>query len=110
MNVIGVQTCALPISTRVILLAREFDESLFAMGEWLASLGVAYRCIVYTPFVIKGQRFLSFTVAFDRSPHRIYRLFPERRQERRYYWHNIGEGSDKWWTYLRNTGEIAAAW
>ena len=98
-------------STRVILLAREFDESLFAMGEWLSSLGVAFRCITYTPFMVNRRRFLSFSVAFDRSPRPLYRLvFPKPRQERGYYWHNINEASDTWWKYLKQAGQIPCGW
>jgi hypothetical protein len=97
--------------TRLILLARDFDESLFAMGEWLSSVGVAFRCIAYTPFVVSGRRFLSFSVAFDRSPRPLYRLiFPKPRQERGYYWHNIGEPSDAWWNYLKRARQIPASW
>ena len=98
-------------STRLILLAREFDESLFAMGEWLSSMGIAFRCITYTPFMVNRRRFLSFSVAFDRSPRSLYRLvFQEPRQEPEYYWHNINEASDKWWNYLKQAGQIACGW
>jgi hypothetical protein len=36
--------------SRIILVARSFDPTLFSMGEWLAKAGVAFRCIEYTPF------------------------------------------------------------
>jgi len=61
-------------ATRVILVARSFDETLYSMGEWLCSMGVAYRCIAYTPFNVGSKNFLSFSVAFDRLPRLIHRL------------------------------------
>lgn len=37
----------LNVRSRVILVARSFDESVFSLGEWLCSKGVAFRCISY---------------------------------------------------------------
>ena len=34
-------------NSRIILLARSFDPTLFSMGEWLSSRGIAFRCIEY---------------------------------------------------------------
>ncbi|PYI71845.1 MAG: hypothetical protein DMF08_07550 [Verrucomicrobia bacterium] len=47
-------------ATRVILVARSFDETLYSMGEWLCSMGVAYRCIAYTPFNVGRKTFSAF--------------------------------------------------
>src|SRR5260370_4735372 len=44
---------------RIILIARQFDPSIFSIGEWLASAGVAFRCIKYLPIEIGGHQFLS---------------------------------------------------
>ncbi len=49
--------------SRIMLVARSFDESLFSMGEWLSRSGVAFRCIEYTPFEIGHEKFLSFSVS-----------------------------------------------
>lgn len=96
--------------SRVILLARGFDETLFSMGEWLSTAGVAFRCITYTPFEVGTVKLLSFAVAFDRSPIPIYRVaFRNVTREPGFYWHNIGEPDDKWWSHLKSTGQITAS-
>lgn len=95
--------------SRVILMARSFDPTLYSMGEWLSSLGVAFRCIEYTPFQVGKERFLSFSIAFDRSPRPLYRLrFQSTARELGIYWHNIGVPSEEWWTYLKTKGQIPA--
>jgi hypothetical protein len=77
------------------------------MGEWLSSRGVAFRCIEYTPIEHENSRFISFSVAFDRSPIAIFSLlFENRMRQPGYFWHNIGKASDEWWEYLVQTGQI----
>lgn len=94
--------------SRVILVARGFDPVIFSMGEWFSKCGVAFRCVEYTPFEIAGERFLSFSVAFDRSPESLYPLaFQNRAREPGYFWHNIGEASNDWWRFLVEKGQIS---
>lgn len=95
--------------TRVILVARSFDSALFSMGEWLSSLGVPFRCITYTPFKVDGKKFLSFSVAFDRSPDPVYRLtFRSSTRNAGYFWHNIGWPKEKWWDFSKRASVITA--
>lgn len=95
--------------SRIILMARSFDPTLYSMGEWLSGVGVAFRCVSYTPVEIQGDRFLSFSVSFDRAPQTIYPLsFSPQSREPTCFWHNIGQPNDKWWAYLRETGQISA--
>ena len=97
-------------SSRLILIARAFDSTLFSMGEWLSSRGVAFRCIEYTPIEIGKQRYLSFSVVFDRAPESIYPLlFESRARSPAYFWHNIGRASDEWWRYLVEKGQISTS-
>jgi hypothetical protein len=97
-------------SSRIILMARAFDPSLFSMGEWLSNSGVAFRCIEYTPFeVSNNDRFITFSVAFDRAPTQLYPLmFENRLRWPGFFWHNIGCAKDDWWTYLFEHGIITA--
>ncbi len=95
-------------NSRIILLARSFDPTLFSMGEWLSGRGIAFRCIEYTPIEHDDKRFLSFSVAFDRCPEAIFPLaFRSQIRQPGYFWHNIGDASDKWWHHLVKTGQIA---
>jgi len=97
-------------NSRLILIARAFDSTLFSMGEWLSSKRVAFRCIQYTPIEIGKQRFLSFSVLFDRAPDSIYPLsFESRARSSGYFWHNIGKASDKWWKYLIEKEQISTS-
>jgi hypothetical protein len=74
----------------VILVARSFDETIFSIGEWLSSKGIAVRCISYFPVKMRGVLFLSFSIAFDRSPEALYPLtFNSAAREPGIYWHNI---------------------
>jgi hypothetical protein len=36
-------------NSRIILVARGFDATLYSLGNWLFSKGVAFRCITYQP-------------------------------------------------------------
>jgi hypothetical protein len=95
--------------SRIILIAQSFDRSLFSMGEWLSRANIAFRCIEYTPFEIGDQRFLSFSVAFDRAPDFLYPLaFQNRARQPTHFWHNIGGRADEgWWDFLKKQGEIS---
>ena len=85
-------------NNRIILMARSFDPTLLSMGEWLSDKGVAFRCITYTPIEYENKRFVSFSVAFDRTPEAIYPLaFKSTLRQPGCFWHNIGKTSDKWW-------------
>jgi hypothetical protein len=97
------------LRSRVILVARSFDESVFSLGEWLSSKGVAFRCISYFPIEIGETRYLSFSVAFDHSPEGLYQLsFSTAAREPGIYWHNIARADQAWWAFLVKHGQIPA--
>ena len=99
----------LNLRSRVILIARSFDESVFAIGEWLSSKGVAFRCISYTPIEISGKKMLSFSIAFDHSPEGLFQLsFSSNAREPEIFWHNIANTNPEWWKFLRTKGQIPA--
>ena len=86
--------------SRIILVARKFDPALFSMGEWLASTGVPLRCITYHPAEVGSERFLSFSVAFDRAAEPLFPLeFASPSRSPRFFWHNIGDPSEDWWRW-----------
>jgi hypothetical protein len=96
-------------SSRIILVARSFDPTIFSMGEWLSEKGVAFRCIEYTPIEIDARRFLSFSVSFDRSPESIFPIsFSSSIREPGVFWHNIARADDEWWKYLVHEQQIPA--
>jgi hypothetical protein len=96
--------------SRIILVARGFDTALFSMGEWLSGKGVAFRCIQYEPIEISGERYLNFSVAFDRTPEFLYPLsFGSTVRNPEYYWHHIGLTDNDWWTYLVEEGQISTS-
>jgi len=95
--------------SRVILLARSFNETVFSIGEWLSSKGVAFRCITYSPVEISGAKFLSFSIAFDRSPDALYPVkFASPTREPGIFWHNIARADQGWWTSLIANSQIPA--
>lgn len=97
------------IRSRVILVARSFDPSVFSLGEWLSSKGVAFKCITYLPVQIGEAQFLSFSVAFDRSPEALYPLtFSSAAREPGIYWHNIARPDQTWWEFLVSHRQIPA--
>lgn len=96
-------------SSRVILMARSFDSTIFSLGEWLSSKGVPFRCITYTPVEIADRRLLSFSVVFDRSNEAIFPVsFSSGIREPGYFWHNIARADDDWWKFLVEKGQIPA--
>ncbi len=95
--------------SRVILIARSFDETVFSLGEWLCSKDVAFRCISYFPVQVGDERFLSFSIAFDRAPESLYSLiFDSPVREPGYFWHNIAKADNAWWKSLVSLGQIPA--
>jgi len=95
--------------SRIILIAREFDPTIYSMGEWLSDKGVAFRCLAYSPVQVGQEQFISFSVRFDRSPRSIFPLsFQAEAREPGFYWHNIAEADEDWWKMLREHGEIPA--
>ncbi len=96
-------------TSRVILVARGFDATIYSMGEWLSNNGVAFRCIQYQPCEIDNKRFLSFSISFDRSKDILNPLaFGTIAREPRYYWHNIAKADQKWWELLVSKKQIPA--
>ncbi len=96
-------------TSRVILLAREFDPTIYSMGEWLSNNGVAFRCIQYEPTEIDNKKFISFSIAFDRSKDILNPLaLGGIAREPSYYWHNIASADQNWWEYLINSKQIPA--
>ena len=98
--------------SRIILMARYFDSSLYSMGKWLASCDVAFRCVRYTPYEIGGEHYLSFSIVFDQSPAAIYPLSFQPIREPQYFWHNIGRKGPQaqdWWDYLVKAQQISTS-
>lgn len=95
-------------NSRIILMARSFDPSLYSMGMWLASRGVPFRCITYIVVEIKGERYIGFSISFDQSTSSIYPLSFQKR-EPQYFWHNIGRKDQWWWDYLLERKQISAS-
>ncbi|MBS0497713.1 MAG: hypothetical protein JSR51_08725 [Proteobacteria bacterium] len=96
-------------TSRVILLAREFDPTIYSMGEWLSNNGVPFRCIQYEPTLIDNKKFISFSIAFDRSKDTLNPLaLGGIAREPGYYWHNIATADQKWWEYLVKSKQIPA--
>ncbi|MCK5175201.1 MAG: hypothetical protein KAR47_17540, partial [Planctomycetes bacterium] len=100
-------------NSRIILMARAFDSTLFSMGEWLSTRGVAFRCVAYSPVAFGRKQCLSFSVVFDRSPELIFPLsFESRTRKPAYYWHNIGlskTNKEQWWRYLVEKKKITTS-
>ena len=99
-------------SARIILVAMQFDKSLYSMGKWLSEQGVSFKCISYEPIEISGQRFLNFSVTFDHTSSATqYGLsFNSIKREKSAFWHNIGLRDQGWWTYLIKKGQISTSW
>jgi hypothetical protein len=95
--------------SRLILMARSFDPTIFSMGEWFSDKGVPFRCVEYSPIEIESRRFLSFSIAFDRSAESIFPIsFANSSREPSIYWHNIASANDNWWKFLIEEGQIPA--
>ena len=96
-------------NSRVILVARSFDPTIYSMGEWLSEKGISFRCIEYSPVEVENRRFISFSVAFDRSPESIFPIsFGATVREPSIFWHNIARATDGWWSFLVEAKQIPA--
>jgi len=96
-------------NSRIILVARSFDPTIYSMGEWLSDKGVSFRCIAYTPIEVEERKFLSFSVAFDRSTGSIFPIsFSSSAREPGIFWHNIASADNEWWHFLVQERQIPA--
>lgn len=96
-------------NSRIILVARSFDETIFSLGEWLSSKGVAFRCVVYTPVAVGTEKYLSFSIAFDRSIGSLFQIkFSSSAREPGFFWHNIARADEGWWRFLVTSSQIPA--
>jgi len=96
-------------NSRIILVARAFDETVYSLGEWLSSKGVPFRCVAYTPVAVGSEKFVSFSIAFDRSVGALFPLtFTASAREPGYFWHNIARSDEAWWNFLISAGQIPA--
>ena len=88
--------------SRIILLAQNFDYSIFSIGEWLDSQNISFRCIEYSCYGIKDKDFIDFSIKFDRSRDTLYRIaygrriFSSPRKESKIFWHNISTTQEQW--------------
>ncbi len=96
--------------SRIMLVARSFDETLLSMGEWLSEKGVPFRLITYQPVELHGEALISFSVHFDRTPASLYGIGFESGivREPGIYWHNIAHADESWWNFLVTRGQIPA--
>jgi len=95
--------------SRVVLLARDFDPTIYSMGEWLSNNGISFKCIQYEPISLHDKNYLSFSIAFDRSKDILNPLtLGSSAREPGYYWHNIARADQKWWDYLIESKQIPA--
>lgn len=96
--------------SRIILIANQFDRTLFSMGEWLSDKGVGFKCVQYS--VSKhsdGTQYIDFSVVFDRSPESTFPLeFSPMEREPKYFWYNIGTTEPKNWAYLKEKSIVSA--
>lgn len=96
-------------SSRIILIAQNFDTTLYSMGEWLCSKGVGFKCIQYIPLDVNGERFIEFAQCFEKSPNSIYPIeFALTSRSPKILWHNVGYPDNQWWSHL-NTNKIITA-
>ena len=100
-------------TSRIILIARSFDQTLFSMGEWLSEKGVSFKCIKYTPLELNFnstiKHFIDFSVAFDRPTKSIYPVsFSSTTRDPKIFWHNIANNQQEWWSFLVENEQIPA--
>jgi hypothetical protein len=94
---------------RIVLIAQDFDESLFSMGEWLSEKGVGFTCISYEFYKFGEDEFISFSTKFDAKPYNSYQLSGSVNSSNStavpYYYHNSGCSIDEVKDFIKN-GEI----
>ncbi len=84
---------------RIILIARDFEESLFSMGEWLSEKGIGFTCISYDIYNFNDEEFISFSTKFDSKPYNSYQLGKSADTSNNtnvpYYYHNSGSSKEE---------------
>lgn len=107
-------------NSRIILIARNFDPTLYSMGEWLSNHNVPFKCIRYEPVCFSdnstADKYIIFSTAFDRSKATLNPIFlnniDNKSRKPKCFWHNIGGSREKcqeWWDHLRNKGQISTS-
>ena len=116
-NFMDVEIKNINSQSRIILMARYFDSTLYSMGKWLSDNGVSFKCISYTPLKFENREYINFSVDFELLSNKtIYKLEFTNAEERKpkNFWHIIenfkeGDLSDsEWWSYLIENNIITA--
>ena len=77
--------------SRIILIGKAFNPTVFSLGNWLTSQGVPVKCISYRLLEINKNQYLSFSTEFlssnrDEYVHGLHQ--PPRKPAK--FWHILG--------------------
>lgn len=104
--------------TRVVLMARSFDRSVFSFGQYLADNKFAFKAIRYFGTKVNGESLVEFSVEFETfskfsySINDVKNIKTSTKVHRKptVFFHDIGHADERWWNFIRKTNIITASY
>ncbi len=104
--------------TRVVLMARSFDRSVFSFGNYMSDNQFAFKAIRYFGTKINGESLIEFSVEFESFSKYSYSLNDVKNirtnskvtRKHTVFFHDIGHVDEKWWNFLSKTNIITASY
>lgn len=104
--------------TRVVLMARSFDRSVFSFGSYMSSHEFAFKAIRYYGTKVSGETLIEFSTEFETFSKYSYSLKDVKNikstasisRKPTVFFHDIGHADEKWWNFLQKTNVITASY
>lgn len=104
--------------TRVVLMARTFDRSVFSFGQYMADNKFAFKAIRYFGTKVNGESLVEFSVEFESFSKYSYGLYDVKNirttskvtRKPTVFFHDIGHADEKWWKFLSKTNIITSSY
>lgn len=106
------------VDTRVVIMARSFDRSVFSFGNYLADNKFAFKAIRYFGTKVNTETLIEFSVEFESFSKYSYGVRDVKNvktnskvsRKPTVFFHDIGHDDERWWTFLQKTHVITASY
>ena len=104
--------------SRIVLMARSFDTSVFNLGNWMTENKFAFKAIRYFSTKHNGDTLVEFSTEFETFAKYSYSLkdvkniksHAQNDRKTTVFFHDIGHADEKWWNFLQKTNLVTASY
>jgi hypothetical protein len=104
--------------SRIVLMSRSFDPSVFNFGNWMTENKIAFKAIRYFSTKFKEETLVEFSTEFETFSKFSFALkdlkniktIGQDNRKPTVFFHDIGHADEKWWNFLQKTNVITASY